>query len=128
VGATVNPENRTFAVELLVPNPGRAIKPEMVASIEIVRRSLEAAIVIPQEAIVRVEEGFVGFVVEEDGTGTVARVRTLVLGSTQQNQVVVESGLEPGDRLVVVGQNQVANGDHVRVVGTRSAGSAEVAP
>jgi multidrug efflux pump subunit AcrA (membrane-fusion protein) len=117
VGSTVNPRNRTFQVELVVPNPGRTIKPEMVANIEIVRRILDDAVVIPQDALVRVEDGFVAFVVEEDERGrTVARSRSLVLGPAQRNLVVVREGLEAGDRLVVVGQSQVANRDRVRVV------------
>jgi membrane fusion protein, multidrug efflux system len=117
VGSTVNPRNRTFQVELVVPNPGRTIKPEMVANIEIVRRILDDAVVIPQDALVRVEDGFVAFVVEEDERGrAVARSRSLVLGPAQRNLVVVREGLEAGDRLVVVGQSQVANRDRVRVV------------
>ncbi len=125
VAATVNPQNRTFAVELTVPNPGRVIKPEMVANIEIVQRNLDQAIVIPQEAVVRVEGGYVAFVVEDEGSATVAKVRPLVLGMSQRNQVVVEGGLSPGDRLIVAGQAQVADGDQVRIVGTRDGGSTE---
>jgi multidrug efflux pump subunit AcrA (membrane-fusion protein) len=125
VGATVNPENRTFQVELTVPNPQRIVKPEMVANIEIVRRNLDAAIVIPQEAVVRVEAGFVAFVVEDGPAGPVAAVRSLVLGTGQRNEVVVEEGLSAGDRLIVVGQTQVADGDQVRIVGTRPGGVTE---
>jgi membrane fusion protein (multidrug efflux system) len=119
VGSTVNPRNRTFEVELALPNPGRIIKPEMVANLELSRRDLTDALVIPQNALVRVEEGFVVFVaVDEDGQG-VAQVRPVRLGPAQRNLVVVEEGLDPGDRLIVVGQNQVANGDRIQVVGER---------
>lgn len=119
VGSTVNPRNRTFEVELALPNPGRVIKPEMVANLELSRRDLTDALVIPQNALVRVEEGFVVFVaVDEDGQG-VAQVRPVRLGPAQRNLVVVEEGLDPGDRLIVVGQNQVANGDRIQVVGER---------
>jgi len=57
-----------------------------------------------------------------EGGEEVAQVRPLVLGPAQRNRVVVESGLEPGDRLIVVGQQRVAHGDRVRVVGTRDGG------
>ncbi|MDP2496867.1 MAG: efflux RND transporter periplasmic adaptor subunit, partial [Candidatus Palauibacterales bacterium] len=40
VGATVDRDSRTFPVEFTVRNPGRIVKPEMVANIEIVRRRL----------------------------------------------------------------------------------------
>ncbi len=126
VGATVNPRNRTFEVELVLSNPGLVIKPEMVANIEIRRRTIANALVIPQEALVRVEEGFIAFVVGVGGEGAeVAEVRSVVLGPSQRNQVVVEAGLMPGERLIVSGQNLVANGDRVRVVGTRDSASTD---
>jgi membrane fusion protein, multidrug efflux system len=119
VAATVNPRNRTFEVEVVLPNPGRVIKPEMVANIEIIRRDLAGVLVVPQEAVVRVEEGFVAFVVLGEGASATAQVRPLVLGAAQRNQVIVEEGLSPGDRLIVLGQNQVADGDRVQVLRTR---------
>jgi len=119
VGAVVNPRNRTFPVEFRLPNPGGLIKPEMVANVSVVRRALHQAIVIPQEALVRVEDGYVVFVVESEGDTDVVRSRPVELGPAQQNQVVIRSGLEPGERLVVVGQQTVAAGDRVTVVGER---------
>jgi len=119
VGSTVNPRNRTFEVELALPNPGRVIKPEMVANLELSRRDLTDALVIPQNALVRVEEGFVVFVAVDENGQAVAQVRPVRLGPAQRNLVVVEEGLDPGDRLIVVGQNQVANGDRIQVVGER---------
>jgi RND family efflux transporter MFP subunit len=124
VGAAVDPGSRTFAVEFVVRNADGRLKPEMVASMELVRRTVPDAIVVPQEALVRVEDGFVAFTLSEDGT--TAEARSVRLGSSQRNQVVVESGLSPGDRLVVVGQNDVAAGDRVNVVGERELGSGVV--
>lgn len=126
VGSVIHPQSRTFRVELVLPNPERAVKPEMVADITLVRRRLEEALVVPQEALVREEEGFVAFVVEEDGEGrAVARARSLELGPAQGNVAVVEQGLAAGDRLVVVGQSQVADGDRVAVVDGRPAGDGD---
>lgn len=119
VGSAVNPSNRTFPVEFTLPNPGRAIKPEMVADVAVVRRQLHDVIVVPQEALVRVEDGFVAFVVTEGAGGAVAEARPVETGASQRNEVVVTAGLESGDRLVVTGQQMVAAGDHVRVVGER---------
>lgn len=116
VGSAVNPSNRTFPVELVIPNPGRLVKPEMVAKVSLTRSVREDAITVPQEALVRVEDGYVVFVVEEEGGEAFARLRSVRLGPSQNDVVVVEEGLEAGDRLIVVGQKQVAAGDRVRVV------------
>jgi len=117
-GLTVNPRNRTFPVETVIRNPGQRVKPEMVANMELVRRELDDAMVVPQDALIRVEEGFVAFIAVDRDSETLAERRHLRLGGGQRNQVVVEEGLEPGDRLIVVGQQQVAHGDRVRVVGS----------
>ncbi len=117
VGATVDPSSRTFPVEFTVPNPGNVIKPEMVANISVVRRVLGEQVVVPQEALVRVADGYVVFVVEGSGDERVARARQVQLGPSQNNEVVVQSGLTSGESLIVVGQQQVADGDRVRVVG-----------
>lgn len=116
VGAAVDRASRTFPVELVIANPGRAVKPEMVASVTLVRRGLDAALVVPQEALVRVEDGFQVFVVEERDDELVAVARSVTVGPSQRNRAVIESGLEEGDRLIVVGQHQVATGDRVRIV------------
>jgi membrane fusion protein, multidrug efflux system len=117
VGSTVNPGNRTFPIEIEMDNPGGEVKPEMVANVVVERRTLSEAMVVPQDALVRVEDGYVVFVADE-GTGQpVARVRPVQLGPSQTNRVVIESGLEAGDRLIVVGQRSVADGDRINVVG-----------
>ena len=116
VGAAVNPRNRTFPVELVLPNPGGFIKPEMVANVALVRMVYEGAIVVPQEAVVRTEDGYVVFVVEDQDGISMARNRKVELGTAQKNQVMILTGLGPGDRLIVVGQQAVADQDHVNVV------------
>jgi RND family efflux transporter MFP subunit len=113
VGASVSPQNRTFPIEIGMSNPGSLVKPEMVANVVVDRRSVDDAIVVPQDALVRVEDGYVVFV-DEDG---VAREREVAVGPSQNNRVVVESGLEAGDRLIVVGHRTVAEGDRLNVVG-----------
>ena len=93
------------------------IKPEMVANLEVPRDFIAEALVVPQEALVRTEDGFIAFVVTERDGHEVAEVRPVEIGASQRNTTVVTSGLEEGDQLVVVGQGQVADGDRVNVVG-----------
>lgn len=115
-GATVDPDSRTFPVELELPNPGGRIKPGMVAGVSVVRAELADAVVVPRQALVSMEEGHVVFVVEGAGEETTAAARPVRVAASQGNDVVVESGLEEGDRLVVVGQQGLTGGDRVRVV------------
>jgi len=104
VGATVDARSRTFPIEVVIRNPRGLIKPEMVTNVSVARRDLAAAVVVPQDALIRVENGYVVFVVVERDGATVAEVRPVTLGPNQRNLAVVEAGVEPGDRLIVVGQ------------------------
>ncbi len=112
-GTTVDRQSRTFPVEITLRDQRGVIKPEMVATVAVDRNVIENAIVIPQNAVVRKEDGYVVYVVE----GETARSVDVQLGASQENRVVVRSGLEAGARLVITGQQIVADGDRIRVVG-----------
>ncbi len=123
VGKTVDTRNRTFPIEIVMENPGRLIKPHMVANVEIANRRLHGVIVVPQAAILRVEDGYQVFVVRERDGALVAVARPVRLGVSYANQTVVVDGLVPGDRLIVRGQQLVEAGDRVRVVNENRTGS-----
>ena len=56
------------------------------------------------------------FVIQGPPDALTAEVRPVDVGASQGDRVVIRSGLVAGDRLVVVGQQQVADGDRVRIV------------
>lgn len=116
VGVAVDPDARTFPIELTLPNPGGRIKPGMVAEVSVTRGELADAIVIPRQALVSMEDRQVVYVVEGAGGETVAAARGVEVEANQGNDVIIGSGLVPGDRLVVVGQQGLTDGDRVRVV------------
>ena len=116
VGAAVDEGSRTFPIEVTIPNPNGLIKPGMIATVRVARGGSDAAIVVPQEAVLREEDGYIVYVATERDGETVAEARTVVPGSSQSNRVVIEAGLEPGERVVVVGQQQTAAGDRLKIV------------
>ncbi len=116
VGHAVDPENRTFPIEIGIENSEGIIKPEMVANVRVVRQALDAVLVVPQEAMRNVESGFIAYVAVAGNDGSlVAEQRQVQLGPAYANRVVVEKGLQAGERLIVRGHRQVASGSHVRV-------------
>jgi RND family efflux transporter MFP subunit len=115
VGAAVNEESRTLPVEVELPNVEGRMKPSMVADVSLVRERWTDAVSVPQDAVLRTADGFGVYVVEETEAGPVSRRRAVELGPRESGRVLVESGLRPGDRLVTVGQQQLADGDRVRL-------------
>jgi RND family efflux transporter MFP subunit len=121
VGSAVDTRNRTFPIEVVIANPGRVIKPHMVANVLIANSRLQDVVVIPQSAVGRTEDGYQVFVAEEGSEALLAKARLVRLGPSYENLVVVEEGLNVGDQLIVRGQQLVEAGDRVRVVNEASA-------
>lgn len=119
VGNVVDQDNRTFPIEVVLTNPGRVIKPQMVANVEVVRAQLNDVIVAPQQVVLRTSTGYEVFVVGERDSQPVARSRSVRLGPSHENRVVIEQGLEPGERLIVVGQQLVSDGTAIRILPAR---------
>jgi membrane fusion protein (multidrug efflux system) len=103
-------KTRAFAVEVEVGNPDRQLLPGMVARVQI-ERELGEAVVVPSDWIISTADEH-GVFVAQDG---VARWRTVTLGRVLQNQVVVASGIEPGDAVVMVGHRELIDGDPILV-------------
>ncbi len=116
VGAAVDRQNRTFPIEILLENPDGRLKPQMVANVRVATERLQGVIVVPQDVVLRTEDGYQVFVVAEGPDGTLAEARAVALGPSFENEVVVASGLVAGDRLIVTGHQMVDAGDRVREV------------
>jgi membrane fusion protein, multidrug efflux system len=111
VGAAVNPSNRTFTIEVEVPNPGHRLKPGMVANVQISRERVEEALVVPRHAVLRREAGYSVYVAAPHGDGWRAEDRPVVPGRSRGDEVVIEQGLNAGEWVIVVGQQRTAHGD-----------------
>ncbi len=100
---------RTLDVDVEIPNPDGRLRPGMYARVEIPRRTLEGAVLVPLAAVVDLEKERVVYVVEDQR----AVRRTVELGAVFGDEVVVARGLEAGERLIVEGQRQVSPGQRV---------------
>ena len=115
VGNAVNPQNRSFPVEVTLDNPNGLFKPEMVAQVNVTREKMEKALVIPRSAVIRDEDGNSVFLVKKVGDRTIAEKRSVVLGAAHGAQVVV-TNLQAGDEVVVLGQTSLTSGDAVQIM------------
>ncbi len=117
VGAAIDPDSRTFPIEIELDNADRSLKPQMVAQVMVTREDLRGVTVVPREAVLRDELGAAVFVVTRntDSTAT-ARRQGVTLGASYGGRVVVTEGVSIGDEVVIVGQTLLTDGDRVRVV------------
>lgn len=117
-GNFINPNNRSFSVEVPVPNPKGDIKPNLTARVMINDYSDPNAILIPQSIISENAEGqqYV-FLVTGDSTALegVAEKQVILTGKTQGDFVEVLSGIQAGDQIIDEGARTVKPGQKVKI-------------
>ncbi len=116
VGNAVDERNRTFPIEIWLDNPENLVKAHMVANIQVVDQQLHNVVVVPQTAVVRSADGYLAYVVADRDGRKVASARKVELGAAFEGRVVIDSGLDEGDLLISLGQQQVDDGSLIRVV------------
>jgi len=112
VGSTVSLANRSLQVEIVLPNPYRKLKPEMVAKVRLLRETKSNAILVSENIIQLVDRDRMIVYVENSGK---AEERRLKLGGRQGIMREVLEGLKVGDHLIVSGYQKVVDGSPVTV-------------
>lgn len=97
----------TLLLEAEFPNPSNFIRPGQFARIRAVVQKKVNAIIIPARAVTELQG--IARVVILDAKNK-ATFRNVMLGEMVGNTYVVESGLEPGDRIVVDGLQRIREG------------------
>ena len=103
----------TVLLRATVPNSSRNLWPGQFVNVRLVLANLSKAILVPAAAMQDSAKGPFVYVVKPDST---AELRLVELGQRQGDLVVVEQGLEAGERVVLNGQLGVIPGSKVRVV------------
>jgi RND family efflux transporter MFP subunit len=117
IGAAGLDPGKTFPVVITLDNTAESgLKPGMAVSVEIIYADYAQILRIPRSALVQGAEQPSVYIVE----GDVARSRRISLGPGDEQAVVVENGLLPGDRLVVEGQNILRDGTLVKIHSTQA--------
>ena len=118
-GNFINPGNRSFRVEIPVPNKNGEVKPNLTAIAKINDYTSESAILIPQSVVSENATGdqYVYLVTPDHaGKGVISKRSIIQLGKTQGDIVEVVSGLEAGDQIIVEGARGVRDNQQVKVL------------
>jgi multidrug efflux system membrane fusion protein len=111
----------TVRLRATVPNADHRFWPGRFVKIRLVLSTIPGAVIVPASAPQLSAKGPFVYVVKEDGT---AELRPVVQGQRHGDSVVVEHGLEAGEKVVIDGQIGVMPGGKVRVVEPAAAQSA----
>jgi RND family efflux transporter MFP subunit len=105
---------RLYRLEIAVDNSGGELLPDMFTRVNIVKRCIENAAAIPLFAVINRDEKHYAYVVNDEH----AHLRPIELGILEGWRIEVVSGLNMGEKVIVVGQRSVSEGTPVNVVRT----------
>ncbi|MEX0724192.1 MAG: efflux RND transporter periplasmic adaptor subunit [Gracilimonas sp.] len=115
VSKVINPSNRTFGVEIYIPNASGNIRPNMMAKVMINDISLQDQIVVPANTVQKANEVSYVFLAEETEDGWIASNREVTLGYNYNNDLVITGGLESGDLLITDGYADLSDGAAISI-------------
>ncbi len=113
----INPANRTFKVEVELPNTDKVLKPNLTAKLRINDYTNEKALMIPQSIISEDAEGlqYVYAITDKKKDTGVAKKVFITTGKTGGDVIEVITGLSDGDEIVNEGARSVKEGQEVKI-------------
>ncbi|MFL5729216.1 MAG: efflux RND transporter periplasmic adaptor subunit, partial [Cytophagaceae bacterium] len=107
----VDPQTGTLRVRLRFPNPKRMLKAGMSAEVRVLNTTGREVVQIPYKAVTEQMGEFFVYVVERD----TARQHKIMLGPPIGTNVIVFTGLNEGEKIVVEGIQKLKEGSPVQV-------------
>ena len=102
----------TIKIAVLFSNPKNMLRPGMYARIRATTDVKHDALVVPQQAVIRLQTATQLAVVNADKS---INIRPVKLGDTSGTGVVIEDGVKTGEQVVVEGQQKIREGMKVNV-------------
>ncbi|MBS1248211.1 MAG: efflux transporter periplasmic adaptor subunit [Proteobacteria bacterium] len=112
VDPVVNAQTGTYNIRAVVPNPANQLSPGQFVRVQIKGAFRPNAIMVPQVAVMQGPSGKFVFTVGPDNTAVPKPVQ---VGDWYGDQWIINSGLEPGDRVVVDGAVRLQPGAPVQI-------------
>ena len=103
--------SRTGKIEIHLDNSENKIRTGMFAKIDVLVSTHENAVIIPRDALIRFEGGYLAYVVENNR----AVKRAVKVGITDDNDIEILEGIKAGDRIISKGIEFVREGSLVSV-------------
>ena len=107
IDRAVDPQTGTIKTRLLFPNQKGMLKPGMNATVRVAINNRTPSIVIPYKALTEQLGEYFSYVV---GDSNKVKQQRVELGSQIGSNVVIRSGLQPGDKIVVEGVQNLHQG------------------
>tara|TARA_R110002096_G_scaffold31008_3_gene91880 strand:+ start:652 stop:1827 length:1176 start_codon:yes stop_codon:yes gene_type:complete len=119
VGNFINPNNRSFKIEIDVPNLSGNVKPNLTARLRLNDYTSENAVLIPQSIISENANGeqFIYIIKDKNANDEAVAERLIIeTGKTQGDMIEVIKHLPADSEIIMEGARSVNNGQAVKVI------------
>jgi membrane fusion protein (multidrug efflux system) len=112
IGNFINPNNRSFGIEVSVPNPENLLRPNQVAKLKVIDYVSKNAVVVPTNVIQQdsKKNSFVYTVANSNGKTGIAKKAIVKTGQSSDNVTEILSGLDSDAIIVTEGMNTISDG------------------
>jgi multidrug efflux pump subunit AcrA (membrane-fusion protein) len=112
VDPSVDPNSRVFILEARFDNPKGELRPGMFATARVLLPGGESAVFVPRSAVVRdrTTDSYQVFTIDNN----TARLRVVVIGEVDGDQIRIANGLSGKETVAVSGQNELFDGVQVQ--------------
>ncbi len=108
----IDPATGTIKLKAQFPNEDASLFPNQFVNVRMLLDTRRGATLVPNAAVVRGGQGTFVYVIKEDKT---VELRKVGVGIAEGDSVSVESGLAPGERVVVEGSDRLRDGAKVEI-------------
>ncbi len=112
ISSLADQQTRTTRMEITLDNTEGHHHSGQVVRVQLTRRTLANAMMIPLLAVIPMEDSKAVYVVK----GNITERREVEIGMIRGDQVQIHSGLQAGDQLIVSGHRFIAPGQKVKVI------------
>ncbi|MEI7026858.1 efflux RND transporter periplasmic adaptor subunit [Paenibacillus sp. y28] len=105
-----NTTTKTFSLELEADNKGGSLLPGGRVQLNLTSANDQQTVAVPSASVIRENGEAYVFVL----SGDQAEKRKVTIGRTKDNRFEITDGLKSGEKLIVVGQSQLKDGEQVK--------------
>src|SRR5262249_4207446 len=107
VNRQIDPTTGTLQVQALFPNPDGLLRPGLFGSVRVHTGLISDRIMVPERAVTELQGQYQVAVIDQQQR---VQTRAIKVGGQIAHEYVVESGLGPGERVIVEGQQNAMPG------------------
>lgn len=112
ISMSADPDSRLFSIWVEADNEDRTLHPGLMIDVSVVVLQKPDVTLIPRDAVLTRDEKLGVFVIGDDQRASFTLIKT---GDANMSEIEIITGLNPGDTIVVYGQNNLNNGQLVKI-------------